>query len=92
MRERMRAQYRVLGQVMSHELAIAHPRLSHAACEEISFLFVSMMHAHWSFVASLGYSRAHGRLARRAMERLIRAYLDEAEGTPPAMARPWALD
>ncbi len=89
LRERMCAQYRVLGQVMVHELAIAHPQLPMPACEELSFLFVSTMHAHWSFVASLGHSREHGRLARKAMDRLIRSYLADAE---PAMTGPWARD
>ncbi len=37
----------------------AYPQLGGRQCEELSFLFVSMMHAHWSFVATLGYSRDH---------------------------------
>ncbi|MEO0666693.1 MAG: TetR/AcrR family transcriptional regulator [Pseudomonadota bacterium] len=89
LRERMCSQYDVLGQVMVHELAIAHPGLDKAACEELSFLFVSMMHSHWSFVASLGYSRAHSRLTRKALDRLIASYVAEAE-FQPAMERPWA--
>ncbi|WP_299727087.1 TetR/AcrR family transcriptional regulator [uncultured Tateyamaria sp.] len=88
---RMRGQYQTLGQVMVHELAIAHPALTGEACEELSFLFVSMMHAHWSFVASLGYSRDHGRLARKAMDRLIASYVAETQFTP-CMDKPWALD
>lgn len=71
-----------------HELAIAHPELSGHACEELSFMFVSMMHAHWSFVASLGYSRDHSRLARKSFDRLIRSYLDDPGG--PVLDRPWA--
>ncbi|MEM6374147.1 MAG: TetR/AcrR family transcriptional regulator [Pseudomonadota bacterium] len=88
---RMRGQYQTLGQVMVHELAIAHPDLKDGACEELSFLFVSMMHAHWSFVASLGYARDHGRLARSAMDRLIASYRAEAS-FDPVMDRPWALE
>lgn len=91
LRERMCAQYRTLGQVMVHELAIAHPQLPMAACEELSFLFVSMMHAHWSFVASLGHSRDHGRLARKAMDRLIASYLADASDVPTIEA-PWARE
>lgn len=91
LRERMCAQYRTLGQVMVHELAIAHPELPMAACEELSFLFVSMMHAHWSFVASLGHSRDHARLARRAMDRLIRSYLADCSDVP-VIERPWARE
>lgn len=89
LRNRMCDQYRTLGHVVVHELAIAHPELGVTACEELSFLFVSMMHAHWSFVASLGYSREHGRLARKAIDRLIRSYLDEAP-VAPVMEKPWA--
>lgn len=90
-REKMCAQYRVLGQVIVHELAIAHPSLKGAACEELSFIFVSMMHAHWSFVASLGHSRDHNRLARNAFARLIRSYLDDPSGVP-AMEKPWSRE
>lgn len=79
-------QYRTLGQVIAHELAITHPDLDGHSCEELSFLFVSMMHAHWSFVASLGYSRAHSRLARRAMDRLIQSYKTDATRSVDA---PW---
>lgn len=89
LRDRMCNQYRTLGHVIMHELAIAYPQLGSAACEELSFLFVSMMHAHWSFVASLGYSRAHSRLARRAFDRIVRSYIEEAPGAP-LMEEPWA--
>ena len=88
LRDRMCGHYRTLGQVVLHELAIAYPQLSAAACEELSFIFVSMMHAHWSFVASLGYSRQHGRLARSAIDRLIRSYLETA-GDVPEIEKPW---
>lgn len=88
-RDRMCLQYKTLGDVMTHELQIAHPSLEGAAAEELSFLFVSMMHAHWSFVATLGHSREHSKLARKAMDRLIQSYLDDADFTP-AMAKPWA--
>lgn len=91
LRDCMCGQYRTLGQVMVHELAIAHPQLDIAACEELSFIFVSMMHAHWSFVASLGHSREHGRLARRAMDRLIQSYVDDSSDAP-RIERPWARD
>lgn len=90
-RARMCDQYKTLGQVIIHELAIAHPELDGRACEEISFVFVSMMHAHWSFVASLGYDREHGKLARRAMERLIRSYLVN-DTLSPMDVRPWTRD
>lgn len=89
MADRMCQQYRTLGQVIEHELAIVHPELDGQACGELSFLFVSMMHAHWSFVASLGYARDHGRLTRKAIDRLITSYVAEAERSP-LVARPWA--
>lgn len=91
MRDRMCLQYKTLGDVIQHELAIVHPTLDGRACEELSYLFVSMMHAHWSFVASLGYADGHGALMRRAIDRLIQSYL--AETAPvPALNRPWAWD
>ena len=89
LRERMCDQYRTLGHAVVNELHIAYPEMSVAAGEELSFLFTSMMHAHWSFVASLRHSREHGKLARRAIERLIRSYqADPAAG--PVIERPWA--
>lgn len=89
LRDRMCDQYRTLGQVIVHELAIAHPQLSMAAREELSFVFVSMMHAHWSFVASLGYSRDHGRLIRNAIDRLIQSYIDAPAERRP-VEEPWS--
>lgn len=89
LRDRMCDQYTMLGQVVTHELAIAHPELSGSACEELSFMFVSMMHAHWSFVASLGFSRQHSPLARKAIGRLINSYVKDAPSTP-VMKRPWS--
>lgn len=88
---RMCDQYRTLGQAVVHELAIAHPELGKAACEELSFMFVSMMHAHWSFVASLGYSRDHSRLARKAIDRLIKSYLADSSDVP-VIERPWSRE
>lgn len=91
LRDRMCDQYKVLGQVVTHELAIAHPELNDAACEELSFMFVSMMHAHWSFVASLGHSREHSVLARNAFGRLVDSYLRESP-TTPLIERPWSRE
>jgi len=91
LKDRLCDQYKTLGQVIIHELAIAHPDLDPAACEELSFLFVSMMHAHWSFVASLGYSREHGRLARKAIDRLIASYVADSTDVP-LIERPWSRE
>ena len=91
MKDRLCSQYLTLGQVVAHELAIAYPELQGRLCEELSFLFVSMMHAHWSFVATLGYSRDHSRLTRCAIDRLIKSYIKDPV---PAvgLAQPWARD
>lgn len=86
LRDRLCVQYKTLGDVITHELAIAHKDLSARACEELSFIFVSMMHAHWSFVASLGYDRAHSHLTRNAIRRLINSYRADAS---PSMDRAW---
>ncbi|MEL7104275.1 MAG: TetR/AcrR family transcriptional regulator [Pseudomonadota bacterium] len=91
MRDRMCLQYKTLGDVITHELAIAHPALKGRACEELSYLFVSMMHSHWSFVASLGHTRDHGRLTRRAIDRLIASYAADPSPTQ-GLERPWARD
>lgn len=91
LKDRLCDQYKTLGQVIIHELAIAHPELDGQACEELSFVFVSLMHAHWSFVASLGYSRDHSRLARSAMDRLIASYVSDTDRVP-LVERPWARD
>ena len=88
-KERLCAQYKTLGQVIAQELAIAHAELDGPSCEELSFLFVSMMHAHWSFVASLGFSRQHSHVTRRAIDRLIASYIND---TPPGprIESPWS--
>jgi AcrR family transcriptional regulator len=91
MKERLCGQYLTLGQVVVHELAITYPELDGRLCEELSFLFVSMMHAHWSFVATLGYSRDHSRLTRRAIDRLIQSYIRDPSPVP-LLAEPWARE
>ncbi|WP_195819442.1 TetR/AcrR family transcriptional regulator [Roseobacter sp. MH60115] len=91
LKNRLCDQYKTLGQVIVHELAIAHPELDGHACEELSYLFVSMMHAHWSYVASLGYARAHSRLTRNAIDRLIASYVNDASRVP-VIERPWSRD
>lgn len=91
LKERLCGQYLTLGQVVAHELAIAYPELQGRLCEELSFMFVAMMHAHWSFVATLGYSRDHSRLTRRAIDRLIASYITDP--VPVAgLAQPWARE
>ncbi len=91
LRDRLCESYKTLGQVIEQELAIAHPELNSAACEELSFLFVSMMHAHWSFVASLGYSKRHNGITRRAFARLIDSHVREKSTDAPAV-KPWTRE
>jgi len=71
-------QYRLLGQVMCHEFRVSHPGLDLRSAEELSWLFVCLMYGHWKMVATLGVSRAHNRVTRAAMDRLIRSYCDNA--------------
>ena len=90
-KERMCSKYKTLGQVIAQELAIAHSKLDGPSCEELSFLVVSMMHAHWSFVASLGFSRQHSRVARNAIDRLIASYINE-DSQSSRIKSPWSQD
>lgn len=91
LKDRMCAQYKTLGQVVAHELAIAHPELDGQACEELSYIFASMMHAHWSFVATLGYSSQHNLLTRKALSRLIASYVQDPTHTP-GVDMPWSRE
>ncbi|MEM8728342.1 MAG: TetR/AcrR family transcriptional regulator [Pseudomonadota bacterium] len=91
LRDRLCDQYKTLGQVIVHELKIVHPELGDHAAEELSFVFVSLMHAHWSFVASLGYARDHSRITRQAIDRLIASYVSDTERRP-MMEKPWTRD
>lgn len=77
-RENLRGQYSLLGQVLSHEFRLAHPELDARSAEELSFVFVSLMYGHWKMVGSLGASEAHNALTRNAMHRLIRAFVSES--------------
>ncbi len=91
LKDRLCEKYMTLGQVIVHELAIAHPALDHAACQELSFLMVSMMHAHWSYVATLGFSPHHNRITRGAIDRLIESYVNDLP-TVSSTERPWSRD
>ena len=68
-------QYRLVGQVLSHEFGAQYPDLDRQSAEELSWLFVCLMYGHWRMVASLGFSASHRHVSRRAMDRLIRSYL-----------------
>ncbi|MGP6086679.1 TetR/AcrR family transcriptional regulator [Antarctobacter jejuensis] len=75
-RENLRGQYKLLGQVISHEINTAHPEMPARATEELAYIFVCLMYGHWKMVASLGVSDAHKKVSRAAMDRLIRSYVD----------------
>lgn len=88
LKDRLCGTYEMLGHVFLHELSIAHPDLDDFTKKELAFLFVSMMHAHWSFVATLGYSGDHGHVTRAALGRIIKSYLD-TPATSPALEKVW---
>ncbi|MEQ8780488.1 MAG: TetR/AcrR family transcriptional regulator [Roseibium album] len=77
-------QYGLLGQVLGHEFVVQYPELSQQSASELSFLFVSMMYGHWKMVASLGYSEEHNMVTRRAIDRLIKSYIE----SPSALSQP----
>lgn len=84
-RTNLREQYSLLRHVIAHEVQISHPDLPQPACREIGYLFVCIMYGHWKMVASLGFSEAHNRVSREAMDRIIESYLaryDEDDGPP----------
>ena len=86
-RRNLRDQYTLLGHALTHELRAAHPAIPMASCAEISYLFVALMYGHWKMVATLGRSPAHRLVTRRAIDRIIAAYvLDPA---PVPGAAPW---
>jgi len=82
-RERLSGQYRLIGQVLSHEFGVQYPALDQKAAEELSWLFVCLMYGHWKMVASLGFDPSHRVISRRAMDRLIRSYCDDSEDFGP---------
>ena len=84
-------QYKLVGQVLSHEFAVQYSELDQRSAEELSYLFVSLMYGHWKMVASLGFSPSHNRIARQAMERLIRSY-QQASLPTVENAKPWQRD
>lgn len=82
-RDALSVQYRQLQFAVAHETRLSHPNLPQRACDEIGFIFVSLMYGHWKMVASLGFDRANSRLAREAMDRVIESYLARHPETAP---------
>ncbi len=83
-RDNLRAQYTLLGQVLQLEIKMQYPELSLEDCAEISYLFVCIMYGHWKMVASLGLGEDHKLISRRAIDRIIASYAagDEAGAHP----------
>lgn len=73
-RANLKDQYTLLHYTISHEVQISYPELPQRACQEIGYLFVSLMYGHWKMVASLGFPRAQNRVAREAMDRIVESY------------------
>ncbi|SEP22191.1 DNA-binding transcriptional regulator, AcrR family [Salinihabitans flavidus] len=90
-RDNLRGQYKIVGEVMSYEFRVSYPQLSPQAAEELSYLFVCLMYGHWKMVATLGVSVEHNRLTRAAVTRLIRSYC-ETGGSEDVVTQIWASD
>jgi len=90
-RDNLRNQYTLLGQVIAHEINAAHPAMPARATEELAYGFVCLMYGHWKMVASLGFSEAHGKVSRAAMDRLIRSYVDDGDPLEN-VGRIWGVD
>lgn len=89
-KENLRQQYTLLGQVMSHELRQQYPEIPLPQCEEISFAFVATMYGHWKMVASLGLSEDHKHITRATMTRLIESYRQDS--SPSGDLRVWKAE
>jgi AcrR family transcriptional regulator len=87
-REALRDQYTLLGQVLALEIKMVHPHLSLEHCAEIAYLFVCLMYGHWKMVATLGLSEDHKYITRRAVDRIITLYAQEGS-RPKDWPRPW---
>lgn len=85
LRENLRGQYTLLGEVVAHELGQEYPDLADQDASELAYLFVCIMYGHWKMVATLGFSDHHRSIARRSIDRLIASYnfQGSAEDTPP---------
>jgi len=75
-RNNLRGQYALVGQVLQLELKMVYPDLDLEDCAEIGYLFVCIMYGHWKMVRSLGVSEDHKLIARRSIDRIIKSYAD----------------
>jgi len=74
LRENLRGQFTLLGEICRHEFSREFPELTEKATEELAYLFVSLMYGHWKMVASLGFHESHNQISREAIDRLIASY------------------
>ncbi|KFI30669.1 TetR family transcriptional regulator [Haematobacter massiliensis] len=84
LRETLVERQHELRQAIVSATAESYPSLTPAACEEIAFVFVSLVHGHWRMVRSFGFDRVGSLHARAAMDRLLRAHLEAAMAEKPA--------
>jgi hypothetical protein len=82
-RDRLRDQYSLLGQIVTNELILAYPQLPAERAAEVSWLFVALVYGHWRLITTLGFSEAHRHVTRGAVDRLIASYLAEPGTRPP---------
>jgi len=90
-RQSLKAQYGLLGQIVSHEIQLKYPALKTNEALELSYLFVCLMYGHWKMVASLGYSEDHKYITRNAIDRLIQSYV-RRDVTPAHTVIAWNSD
>ena len=79
-RHTLRSHYASLGQLVADEAMATHPELSDVQAAELSYVFVALMYGHWRMISSLGFSEAHGAVARDAMARVLASYRAEEPG------------
>lgn len=90
-KENLRGQFTLLGEVVRHEINAEYPEMSQQTCEELAYLFVSLMHGHWRLVASLGFHEDHNRISRQAMDRLFASYRIQG-AVEPAPSKVWKTE
>jgi len=89
-RDNLRTQYGLLGQVLSHEIELRYPGMTTAEALALSYLFVCLMYGHWKMVATLGHDQNHKHITRDAMSRLLASYEAQPADGRWSM-RPWSV-
>ncbi len=73
-RDNLHEQYNQVQFTIAHEVLVSYPGLNQKACNELGFLFVSLMYGHWKMVATLGFDESYNRVTRDAFDRIIQSY------------------